>query len=215
MHTSDISSRRNMRYCFDIDGTICVTPLNSNGKPDYHSSTPIPFMLAQVNKLYAEGNYIIMQTARGKSSGIDWTELTTNQLESWGFKYHELFKMFCKPNADIFIDDKGVNSQLWCQSLPKVRGIVAGAFDLIHPGYIRMFKQAKLHCNHLTVALHVNPQLERSFKLPPIQTVEERLEILNSITYIDNVVIYERENKFLSLLNDYDIRFLGSDYMDG
>ena len=37
------------------------------------------------------------------------------------------------------------------------KGIIAGAFDVIHPGYIRMFKDAKTHCNHLTVALHEDP----------------------------------------------------------
>ena len=38
----------------------------------------------------------------------------------------------------------------------KVKGIVAGAFDIIHPGYIRMFKNDGI-CNHLTIALHDDP----------------------------------------------------------
>lgn len=65
-----------MRYCFDIDGTLCHTPNNEKGKPDYENAQPLPFMVEQVNRLYDEGNYIIMQTARGKGSGIDHTELT-------------------------------------------------------------------------------------------------------------------------------------------
>ena len=36
---------------------------------------------SETNRLFREGNYIILQTARGKSSGIDWTELTKKQLE--------------------------------------------------------------------------------------------------------------------------------------
>jgi glycerol-3-phosphate cytidylyltransferase len=203
-----------MRYCFDIDGTLCETPNNKLGKPDYENSTPIPFMVEQVNRLYDEGHYIIMQTARGKGSGIDWTELTKKQLNDWGYCYHELFPMFCKPTADLFIDDKGINVNVWAAKQPPVRGIIASAFDVIHPGYIRMFKDAKLYCNHLTVALHEDPSVERSHKLQPVQSVEERTEILKSIKYIDDVVTYNVEDQYLDYLRGggYNVRFLGTDY---
>jgi len=203
-----------MRYCFDIDGTLCYTPNNERGKPDYINAKPFPFMVEQVNRLYDEGNYIIMQTARGKGSGIDHTELTKKQLDDWGYKYHELFPMFCKPTADIFIDDKGINAVEWAAAQPQVKGIIASAFDVIHPGYIRMFKDAKLYCNHLTVALHEDPSVERSYKLQPVQTVEERTEILRSIKYIDDVITYKVEEQYLDYLRngDYNIRFLGTDY---
>lgn len=204
-----------MRYCFDIDGTLCHTPTNEKGKPDYLNAKPLPFMLEQVNCLYDEGNYIILQTARGKGSGIDHTELTKKQLSDWGYKYHELFPMFSKPNADIFIDDKGINVEEWKKQQPQVKGIIAGAFDLIHPGYIRMFKECKMHCNHLTIALHEDPSLSRPHKLSPVQSLEDRKEILRSIKYIDDIVVYRAEDTFLSYLDDYDIRFLGDDYCDG
>jgi len=203
-----------MRYCFDIDGTLCYTPNNEKGKPDYINAAPYPFMVEKVNRLYDDGNYIIMQTARGKGSGIDHTELTKKQLGEWGYKYHELFPMFCKPTADIFVDDKAVNVVDWAASQPKVKGIIAGAFDVIHPGYIRMFRDARFHCNHLTVALHRDPSLERSHKLKPVHSVTERIEILSSIRYIDSVIVYELEEEYLNYLRSgkYDIRFLGTDY---
>lgn len=206
-----------MKYCFDIDGTLCYTPNNELGKPDYVNAQPFPFMVEQVNRLYDEGHYVIMQTARGKGSGIDWTDYTKGQLDKWGYKYHELFPMFCKPTADIFIDDKGINVEDWKKRQPQVSGIIAGAFDLIHPGYIKMFKECKKYCNHLTIALHENPTIERPNKLSPIHSVEERQEILYSIKYIDNVVIYQTENKFHEYLKsgEYNIRFLGDDYADG
>ena len=203
-----------MRYCFDIDGTLCVTPNNELGKPDYVNATPIPFMVEQVNRLYDEGNHIIMQTARGKGSGIDWAKLTKKQLDNWGYKYHELFPMFCKPTADIFIDDKGIDVEEWKKTCPLNKGIISSAFDVIHPGYIRMFKDAKLYCNHLTVALHEDPSVERSHKLQPVQSVEERTEILRSIKYIDDVVTYKVEEQYLDYLRggEYNLRFLGTDY---
>lgn len=215
MYSSNFSSWSSMKYCFDIDGTLCDTPNNELGKPDYFNAKPFPFMVEQVNRLYDEGHYIIMQTARGKGSGIDHTELTKKQLDEWGYKYHELFPMFCKPTADIFIDDKAVNVEDWKKQQPQIKGIIAGAFDLIHPGYIRMFKECKMYCNHLTVALHNDPSFDRPYKLKPIQTIEERKEILEAIKYVDNVVVYQEENTFISYLDEYDIRFLGDDYNDG
>ena len=216
MCASNLFTWGSMRYCFDFDGTICNTPLRpSDLKPGYLEATPIPFMVDQVNRLYDEGNYIIIMTARGRGSGIDWTDLTKEQLERWGIKYNELEPMFHKPHADIFIDDKAIHSEEWKRKQPLKKGIVAGAFDLIHTGYIRMFKDAKEYCNHLTVALHKDPSIERSHKLKPVNTVEERSEVLKSIKYVDDVVVYNKEEEFLSYLRDYEVRFLGTDYLDG
>ncbi len=97
----------------------------------------------------------------------------------------------------------------------KSKGIIAGAFDLIHPGYIRMFRECREYCNHLTVALHEDPSIERSNKLSPVQSLSDRKEILESIKYIDDIVVYQVEDTFLSYLNNYDIRFLGDDYQNG
>ena len=172
-------------------------------------------MVERINQLYDEGNYIILMTARGRESRIDHTELVRKQLDYWGFKYHELEPMFHKPHAHIFIDDKGINIEEWRKTQPPKKGIIAGAFDVIHPGYIRMFKDAKAYCNHLTIALHEDPSMARPHKLKPVQTVEERREILLALRDVDDVVVYQAEETFLSYLKDYEIRFLGTDYLDG
>tara|TARA_B100000700_G_scaffold322207_1_gene423161 strand:+ start:285 stop:1034 length:750 start_codon:yes stop_codon:yes gene_type:complete len=205
-----------MKYCFDLDGTICDTPLRpSDLKPGYLEATPFPFIVGEVNRLYDEGHKIIIMTARGRGSGIDWTQLTIKQLDMWGVKYHELEPMFHKPTADLFIDDKGISVEEWKKTVPPKKGIIAGAFDVIHPGYIKMFKDAKEHCNHLTVALHEDPSMARPRKLKPVQTVEERKEILLAFRDVDDVIVYQAEETFLSYLKDYEIRFLGTDYIDG
>ena len=89
-------------------------------------------MVDKINRLYDEGHYIILMTARGRGSGKDWTEFTAQQMKDWGLKYHEIEPMF-KPNADIFIDDKGINVEDWKRLNIGKKGIVAGAFDVIHP----------------------------------------------------------------------------------
>lgn len=88
-----------MIYCFDIDGTLCTK--NDN---DYNEAEPYFDRIKVVNKLYDEGNKIILFTARGAATGIDWVELTKKQVKDWGLKHHEL--RFGKPHADVFIDDR-------------------------------------------------------------------------------------------------------------
>lgn len=44
-----------MNYCFDLDGTICDTPLRKEDlKPGYLEAVPFPYMVEQVNRLYAD-----------------------------------------------------------------------------------------------------------------------------------------------------------------
>ena len=94
------------------------------------------------------------------------------------------------------------------------KGLIAGSFDLIHPGYIKMFQDAKKICDCLIVALQSDPTIDRPEKNKPVQTLEERKIILNSIKYIDEILVYDTEQSLYSLLKStkINIRILGSDY---
>jgi len=93
-----------IKYIVDIDNTICKTTSS-----DYHNSIPLPNRIKKINDLYEGGSYIIYWTARGSTSGHDWSELTTQQLNQWGCKYHEI--RLGKPSYDVWIDDKAINSE--------------------------------------------------------------------------------------------------------
>ena len=95
-------------------------------------------------------------------------------------------------------------------------GVIAGNFDVIHPGYVAMFKECKANCNNLTVLLHTDPSIERPNKLKPILSVTERKEMLECFRQIDSVYTYTTEAELYELLKGYkfDIRFLGEDYKD-
>lgn len=93
-----------MIYCFDIDGTICN---NTFGK--YEDALPILDRIKTVNKLYDKGHTIKFFTARGSTTNINWRSFTEYQLLKWGVKYHSL--ELGKPEADIYIDDKGKNDK--------------------------------------------------------------------------------------------------------
>ena len=94
-------------------------------------------------------------------------------------------------------------------------GVIAGCFDLIHPGYIRMFLDAKNVCDKLVIALHEDPSKERpETKHKPIHSISERIEILNAIEYIDGIFTYRTEKELYEILKESNInlRILGSDY---
>ena len=91
-----------MRYCFDIDGVICET---LDG--DYENATPIRKNIDVIN-LLSIGHEIILFTARGSVTKLDWTELTELQMRKWDVKYNKLY--MGKPHADVYIDDKGISS---------------------------------------------------------------------------------------------------------
>lgn len=98
-----------MIYCFDIDGTLC-----SNTFGDYELAVPFPEVIRRVNKLHEAGHRILLFTARGTTTGIDWRELTERQMAEWGVRYDEL--ILGKPQADVYIDDRGLSSVEWLAS---------------------------------------------------------------------------------------------------
>ena len=95
-------------------------------------------------------------------------------------------------------------------------GVTFSCFDLLHSGHILMLKEGKQKCDIFVVCLQTDPTLDRPEKNKPILTLEERLISLESIKYIDYIVIYNREKDLLEILNKLspDIRILGSDYID-
>ena len=68
----------------DIDDTICTYEVRS-----YPDAIPLKDNIDKINQLYDDGHEIIYWTARGGTTGIDWTELTNQQLKDWNVKCHE------------------------------------------------------------------------------------------------------------------------------
>lgn len=63
--------------------------------------------------------------------------------------------------------------------------------------------------------LQTDPSIERPEKLTPILSTEERIEQLMSNIYVDEVLVYTYEKELLALIekNNFDVRFLGDDYV--
>ena len=96
-------------------------------------------------------------------------------------------------------------------------GFTCGAFDLMHFGHIRMLRRCRLRCDKLVVGLQTDPSIDRpDTKVRPIQTVMQRIEMLEGIKYIDDILLYTTEDDLVMLLSELrpDVRFLGEDWID-
>ena len=89
-----------MKIFVDIDETICFY----KGERNYPDAHPNLANIEKINTLYND-NEITYWTARGSVTGIDWYDITKNQLDQWGCKYHHL-SVGEKPHYDLLICDK-------------------------------------------------------------------------------------------------------------
>ena len=98
----------------------------------------------------------------------------------------------------------------------KTIGFTCGCFDLLHYGHLLMLKDAKDHFDILVIGLQTDPTIDRPNKNRPIQSLEERLFMLQSLKYIDEIIIYTTEDDLYNLLQNLrpDGRILGTDYLN-
>ena len=94
-------------------------------------------------------------------------------------------------------------------------GVIAGNFDVLHPGYLKMFQEIEKKCERLFILLQEDPTIERPEKKKPILSVDERREMLKQFTWYHTILTYNTESELLFLLKSInpDVRFLGDDYI--
>ena len=198
-----------MKYCFDLDETICATPSSRK----YNDAIPYIRVIQKINELYNQGNEITIFTARGSTSGIDYRELITSQLSDWGVKFHKLIDKG-KPSYDLFVDDKAMGASVWREKEGiKIIGFVASCFDMLHAGHCLYLQEARSVCDYLIAALQEDPTIDRPHKNKPIQSLKERDIQLRSNRYVDEIITYKTEKDLEEVLQKIqpDIRIVGSD----
>lgn len=92
-------------------------------------------------------------------------------------------------------------------------GYTTGVFDMFHIGHLRILQRAKEQCNYLIVGVS-SDEIVREYKnRTPIVNVKERMEIISSIKYVDEVVMQEDMDKFKAWEKlHYDVLFHGDDW---
>jgi|TARA_B100001093_G_scaffold365324_1_gene350083 glycerol-3-phosphate cytidylyltransferase len=96
----------------------------------------------------------------------------------------------------------------------QIKGITFGSFDLCHYGHILMFEECKQYCNYLIVGVQSDPSIDRPEKNSPIQSHTERMGIVKSLKFVDEVIPYNTEHDLIKVLVDRnpDVRILGADH---
>tara|TARA_B100001173_G_scaffold269116_1_gene245817 strand:+ start:294 stop:713 length:420 start_codon:yes stop_codon:yes gene_type:complete len=96
----------------------------------------------------------------------------------------------------------------------KIVGITFGSFDLCHYGHALMFEECKEYCDYLIVGVQSDPSIDRPEKNSPIQSHKERLGIVSSIKFVDEVKPYDTESDLIKVLKEVnpDVRILGADH---
>ena len=96
----------------------------------------------------------------------------------------------------------------------KIIGITFGSFDLCHYGHVLMFEECKQYCDYLIVGVQSDPSIDRPDKNSPIQSHEERLGLVSSIKFVDEVKPYSTESDLIDVLKEVnpDVRILGADH---
>ena len=90
--------------------------------------------------------------------------------------------------------------------------ITFGTFDLFHIGHLNLLRKAKSHCEKLIVGVSTDDLVAYKNKKAVIP-FEERIEIISSIKYVDDVVEQKNLYKFKVWKNlKFNVMFVGDDW---
>lgn len=89
-----------------------------------------------------------------------------------------------------------------------------GVYDYLHLGHLRLFKQCMQHADYLIVAVQDGEYIKK-FKPDSkvLYTTEERVEMLEALRIVNEVVVYDSVGVHMLEKIDFDILALGEDHV--
>lgn len=95
----------------------------------------------------------------------------------------------------------------------KCFGYTTGVYDLFHIGHLNLLKKAKLECDYLIVGVTTDELCESRKGKRPIIPFLERMEIVEHIKFVDEVVPQTHMDKMEAWNNlKFDKMFVGDDW---
>lgn len=92
-------------------------------------------------------------------------------------------------------------------------GYTTGVFDLFHVGHLNVLRRAKMNCQYLIVGVTTDELPEREKGKTPIIPFTERMEIVESIKFVDEVIPQVSYDKWEAWNNlKFDVMFVGDDW---
>lgn len=97
--------------------------------------------------------------------------------------------------------------------MSKIIGYTTGVFDLFHIGHLNLLRRAKLECDYLIVGVTTDELCMEAKSKAPVIPFMERIEIVESIKYVDDVVPQVNYDKFAAWNTlKFDKMFVGDDW---
>jgi glycerol-3-phosphate cytidylyltransferase len=94
-----------------------------------------------------------------------------------------------------------------------VVGYVPGAYDMFHVGHLNMIRNASRACDHLIAGVVTDEVLLEVKGRLPIVPLDERMEIVAALRYVDEVVVDQFRDKFeMWKILHFDVLFKGDDW---
>jgi len=92
-------------------------------------------------------------------------------------------------------------------------GYTTGVFDMFHIGHLNILRRAKEHCDFLIVGVTTDALCIARKQKAPVIPQAERVEIVEAIRFVDQVVLQENMDKLASVRKYHaDVVFVGSDW---
>lgn len=92
-------------------------------------------------------------------------------------------------------------------------GYTTGVYDLFHVGHLNILKRAKEQCDILIVGVSTDELVQQYKNKTPVISHKDRMEIVEGIKYVDQVVPQSSRDKFMALETlNFDVLFVGDDW---
>ena len=92
-----------------------------------------------------------------------------------------------------------------------IKVFTVGVFDYFHYGHLKLFERCKSYGDYLVIAVQDgNSILKTKPNAKIMYTTEQRVEMVNSIKFVDNVIVYDDVDKIIEKV-DFDIFIIGED----
>ncbi len=92
-------------------------------------------------------------------------------------------------------------------------GYTQGTFDMFHVGHLNIIKNAKKCCDYLIVGVNTDRLILDYKNKKAIVPLEERIQIVEAIQYVDKVIVTDTLDKEEILIKEhFDAVFIGDDW---
>ena len=92
-------------------------------------------------------------------------------------------------------------------------GYTTGVYDMFHVGHLNLLRRAKEQCDYLIVGVSTDELVQKTKNKTPIIPLEDRMEIIRAINYVDEVVPQYNKDKIAAYHKyKFDAMFVGDDW---